>query len=62
LIVTSIVDGLPVTVRPVLGSVALMTTLVETVVPPGIPVALTMTSTVVVAPPARLPEVAESET
>lgn len=61
--VMATVDGLPVTARPVLGSVALITTLVETVVPPGTPVALTMTLTVVVAPPARpVPEVAESET
>ena len=62
-IVMTTTDGLPVTARPVMGSIALMTMLVETVVPPGTPVALTVTLTVVFAPPARpVPEVAESET
>lgn len=63
LMVIETVDGLPVTARPVMGSIALMTTLVVTDVPPGIPVALTITFTVALVPPARfVPEVAESET
>ena len=62
-IVTDTVDGLPVTARLVMGSIALMITLVVTVVPPGNPVASTITLIIALEPPARfVPEVAESET
>lgn len=62
-IVTDTVDGLPFTARLVMGSIALMTTLVVTVVPPSNPVASTITLIVALEPPARfVPESAESET
>ena len=63
LIVTVTVTGLPATVFPVSGSMALIVTPTVKVEPPATPVALTMTFTDVFVPPARfVPEVAESET
>ncbi len=63
LMVIGTVDGLPATAKPVIGSIALIITLVVNVEPPGTPVALTITSTVALVPPARfVPAPAESET
>src|SRR5712691_6841963 len=63
LILIGIVTGLPATALPVMGSTALTVALVVIVVPPETPVVSTMTSTEVVAPPARsVPEPADSET
>ena len=54
---------LPATGWPVMGSKALTVTLVEYDVPPGTPVALTMTLSETLAPPRRfVPAPAESET
>jgi hypothetical protein len=63
LMVMATVAGLPAVALPVDGSVALTVTLVVKVWPPVTPVASTITSVEVLAPPGRLePEVAESET
>ncbi len=63
LMVIGTVDGLPATARLVIGSIALIITLVVNVEPPGTPVALTITLTVALVPPARfVPAPAESET
>lgn len=48
-------DGLPVTTPLVSGSVALMVTVDEAIVPAGNPVALTLIVIVALAPAARLP-------
>ncbi len=54
---------LPATGLPVMGSMALTVALVVTVVPPGTPVASTITLSEVFAPPARLvPASADRET
>src|SRR5260370_16489026 len=52
--VTTIVDGLPTTTLPVIGSNAVIVTLVEYDEPPGKPVALILTLVVVLVPPSRL--------
>lgn len=54
-----IADGLPLTALFVKGSVALIDKLTVAVVPPATPVAFTMTVTVVEAPAASVPVVAE---
>jgi len=59
--VTTIVDGLPTTTLPVIGSNAVIVTLVVYDEPPGKPVALILTLVVVLVPPSRLvPDPAES--
>ena len=63
MMVTETVDGLPATVFPVIGSIALIVTLVVYVEPPVKPVAFTSTLIVVLVPPTRLvPDATESET
>lgn len=52
-IVMGRVTGLPATGFPVMGSIALITTLVVIVVPPAKVVVLTITFVEVVAPPAK---------
>src|SRR5260370_19375488 len=52
--VTAIVDGLPTTTLPVIGSNAVIVTLVEYDEPPGKPVALILRLVVVLVPPTRL--------
>ena len=59
--VTAIVDGLPTTTLPVIGSNAVIFTLVVYDEPPAKPVALILTLVVVLVPPSRLvPDPAES--
>lgn len=63
LMVIATVAGLPAVAWPVDGSMALTIMLVVNVWPPGTPLASTITSVEVFAPPARFePEVTESET
>ena len=56
----AVTAGLPLTAPFVIGSVALMVTLVDAVVPGGTPVALTLIVSPALAPAARLPLVAEA--
>jgi hypothetical protein len=63
LIVTFTVAGLPTTVLPVRGSIALTITFVVTDVPPTNPVVSTTTLRDAVVPPAKfVPEAVERET
>jgi hypothetical protein len=63
LMVIGTVDGLPATASLVIGSIALIITLVVNDEPPDTPVALTITLTFALVPAARfVPAPAESET